>query len=171
MTTDGEDKVQGEELPQPGRMLEREQQAGYVIALIIVGLAGAIGGSKIGQHNKTNYALFTGLAVVGAAAIAIAARRGRRLLTAFASVIAGLGLSVFGPLSYICLIYAGYLMFRHSQAQKKLNQLRPRQPRQPRTARSRRADKAASGTPANPSGRRPTANRRYTPPKAKTRRH
>jgi hypothetical protein len=171
MTADGEDQVPDEELPQPGRMLEREQQAGYVIALIIVGLAGAIGGSKIGQHNKTNYALFTGLAVVGAAAIAIAARRGRRLLTAFASVIAGLGLSVFGPLSYVCLIYAGYLMFRHSQGQKKLNQLRPRQARQPRTARARRADKAASTTTTSSGAKRPNANRRYTPPKAKTRRH
>jgi hypothetical protein len=150
-------------------MLERERQAGYVVALLIVALAGAIGGSKIGHSGKTNYLLVTALAVIGGAAIAAAAYRGRRLLTAFVSVIAGLGLSVFGPLSYVCLIYSGYLMFRHSQAQKKLNQLRPRQPR---PAKSRRGGKTPpSGTTTSSATRRPTtANRRYTPPKGKTRR-
>jgi hypothetical protein len=170
-----EAQEESEELPQPAVMLEKEQKAGYVLALLIVALAGAIGGSKLiqGNNGKTNYVIFTVLGLVGAAAIAFTARRGRRLLAAFTSVLAGLALSsVFPILGYACLIYGGYLMFRHSQAQKKLNQLKPRQPRAPRPTKTRRSSREPAKDVTLPSGnRRPGANRRYTPPKAKTRRH
>ena len=137
----------------------------------------ATGGSKLvqgGHTGKTNYALATGLALGAAAGIAWSARHGRRLISALVGFAAGLALTPFGVLSYVCLAYSGYLMFRHSQAQKKLNQLKPRRsggPRPAGTRLSRRSSKATDGATPGPNARRPAANRRYTPPKAKTPRH
>jgi hypothetical protein len=174
MTDEGEDQVEtpaDDALPEPGRMLPREKQAGYGVALLLVAATGAIGGAKVvqGYSGKTNYVLLTILGVAAAAAVAGAAYRGRRLVAAFVTVLAGLAVTSFGVVSYACLIFAGYLMFRHSQDQKKLNRLRPRQARQPRSGKSRRSTKAEEPA-TGPAGRRPTANRRYTPPKTKTRR-
>jgi hypothetical protein len=170
MTDQGEAPAD-QPLPEPGRMLPREKQAGYGVALFLVAATGAIGGSKViqGYHGKTNYTLYTILGIVAALAIAGAVYRGRRMITAFVTVLAGLAVASFGAVSYICLIYAGYVMFRHSQDQKKLNKLVPRGSRPTRSSRSRRSAKAEEPA-TGPAGRRPTANRRYTPPKTKARR-
>jgi hypothetical protein len=151
----------------PGQMVGREQQYGYLVALMVVAFVGGIGGPKL--VHDTTWLLLSLLGLAAAAGIALAARTGKRMLTSIVAVVAGLAVSGFSPLNFVCLIYGGFLMFRHSAAQKKYNQVHPRQPRQarqpgqPRPTRGRRSARDA----AIEAGR-PSANRRYTPPKAKT---
>ena len=87
------------------------------------------------------------------------------MFAAIISVVGGLALSGFFPLNFIYLFYGGWLMFKQSQAQKKLNKAGVRRTRPPRTRgetpASRRAQKRSG-----PADNRPKANSRYTPPKS-----
>jgi hypothetical protein len=148
-------------------MVGREQQYGYLVALMVVAFVGGIGGPKL--VHDTTWLLLSLLGLAAAAGIALAARTGKRMLTSIVAVVAGLAVSGFSPLNFVCLIYGGFLMFRHSAAQKKYNQVHPRQPRQarqPGQARPTRGRRSARDAAIDAG--RPSANRRYTPPKAKT---
>jgi hypothetical protein len=73
-------------------------------------------------------------------------------------------------LSLLGLLFGGFLLFRNTVAQRKVAMARPRRPRRPPTAARTRTGKADAGpgSAAAEAARRPSANRRYTPPKSKT---
>ena len=152
-----------EELPVPGVMLPKEQQTGYVIAGAVGVLVIILGISRQIHNSHSTALLSAGLGVAGAAALAFAAHRGRRIFTAIISIVGGLALSVFFPLNFVFLLYGAYIMFKQSQAQKKLNKAGVRRTRAPKAGRDAPArGRRGAETPAS---NRPKANRRYTPPK------
>jgi hypothetical protein len=163
---EGEPQEGGTEAtPSPARMVRLEQQLGW---LVVAAAATAIVGSWAHQIlHGDNQAL--GKAAVGlglAGVLAGAVWYGRRLIAAFAAMAAGLApvdqKSGYALISIVCLAYGGVLLFRNTLAQRKLAMARPRRP--PKSARTR-SSKAAEVVAD--SARRPSANRRYTPPKAK----
>jgi hypothetical protein len=158
-----------EQPPVPTRMIRREQQIGYVLA----GVAAAGGVSAA----TTGHDLIVGaLAIVGAVLLALAARHGHRIITAFTGFLAGFVLSrFFFPLEIILLVYSGYLMMRTSSAQGKIRRAQPvlsaaerREAAAARAAaRAARKMGATGATPATAAVKTPPPNRRYTPPKPK----
>jgi hypothetical protein len=145
-------------------MPPKEQQTGYLIAASVGVLVIILGVSRQIHNSHSNALLSAALAVAGAAALAFAVHRGRRIFTAVISIVGGLALSVFFPLNFAFLGYGAYIMFKQSQAQKKLNKAglgRTRTSKAGRgaSARGRRGAEAAATD-------RPKANRRYTPPKS-----
>jgi uncharacterized membrane protein YgcG len=171
------------ELP-PTRMLEREQQLAYILA----GLAMVASVGLVVAGSSPWWTLLLGGA--GAAALVISTRRGHRIVTAFVAMAVGFVIP-FLPLELLALVYAGFIMLRTSKAQAKINANKPRltpaqraeQRRQRREA--RRSGSSARGSSARGSGARgsgaggsgagqdarpvrPTASRRYTPPKSNT---
>jgi len=152
------------ELPAAGVMLAKEKQTGYLIAGAVGALVIIIGISRQIHNSHSSALLSAALGVAGAAALAFAAYRGKRIFTAIISIVGGLALSVFFPLNFVFLLYGAYIMFKQSQAQKKLNKAgvrrtRPAKARRDATTRGRRGADA-------PVTNRPKANRRYTPPKS-----
>jgi hypothetical protein len=146
-------------------MLPKEQQTGYMVAVVIGVLVVAIGVWRQTHSNATGSLGLAALGVAAAGAMAFAAYRGRRLFAAIISVVGGLALSGFFPLNFVFLFYGGYLMFKQSQAQKKLNKAGVRRTRPPRTRGETPASRRAQRRNA-PADNRPKANRRYTPPKS-----
>jgi hypothetical protein len=69
-------------------------------------------------------------------------------------------------------VYSGFIMLRASKAQAKINASKPRlSPAQRAQQRREKREATKSGdSDATPKVRRPTANRRYTPPKSNARR-
>jgi hypothetical protein len=168
---DGEDSVEREqpstpeELPAPGVMLPKEQQTGYLVAISIGILVVVIGIWRQTHSNATGSLGTAALGVAAAGAMAYAARRGKRLFAAIISIVGGLALTGYFPLNFIFLAYGAYLMFKQSQAQKKLNKSGVRRTRPPRTRGETPASRRAQRRNA-PADNRPKANRRYTPPKS-----
>jgi hypothetical protein len=156
-----------EPLP-PNQMLPKEQQFGYMLAVLVLGVVAAIGGRNV-VDGKTAFILLTLLGVAAAAAIALTARTGRRILSAIVAMVAGLALIPFGIVEFACLLYGVYLMFRHSQALKKYNQAHPRGARKPSQQAGQPSGRRGRDRAPQP-GKGPPASRRYTPPKAKTNR-
>jgi hypothetical protein len=154
--------------PSPTRMLRIEQQVGWMlVAVMAAGVAGSWASDVIKGDSKAISLAAIGLGLT--AVLAAAVWYGRRLIAAFAGMAAGLAPVKTGyvVVSFACLAYGGYLMFRNTFAQRKAAMARPRRP--PRAARTR-SGKAAAGAAAAAAAdgaRRPSANRRYTPPKAK----
>jgi hypothetical protein len=168
---DGEDSVEQEhpsapeELPAPGVMLPKEQQTGYLVAIAIGILVLVIGIWRQTHSDATGSLGTAALGVAAAGAMAYAARRGKRLFAAIISIVGGLALTGYFPLNFIFLGYGAYLMFKQSQAQKKLNKAGIRRTRTPRTRGETPARRKARGRDEAASNR-PKANRRYTPPKS-----
>jgi hypothetical protein len=171
--TDGEDVAPDEPvgveapvaLPPPGQMLEKEQQTGFLVAGAIGVIVLILGITRQVHDSHSNSLLAAGAGVVAAAAMAYAAHRRKRMFAAIISVIGGLVLSAFFPLNFVFLLYGGWLMFKQSQAQKKLNKSGVRRTRPPRTRGETPASRRAQRRNA-PADNRPKANRRYTPPKS-----
>ena len=105
------------------------------------------------------------IAGVAAVALGVSSRYGHRIVTAFVAILGGFAFVV--PANFAFLGYGGYLMWRSSRAQAKLRASQPRMtPAERREAKgARRAAKRGEPVPA--AAKRPTRNRRYTPPKAK----
>jgi hypothetical protein len=159
----------------PTQMLPLERQVGWLIVAVAIGAVLASHASD--ALNGSSTAL--GQAAVGGGLIILMAGAiwyGHRIWAAFAALVAG-----FAPLSpslvylsFFSLGYGAYLMFKASRAQAKAAATRPR--RQPRQRRARgaptgsgSATKSRTGagrTGAGDTGR-PSANRRYTPPRSK----
>ena len=159
MTADeGHDEQESSEEIRPSRMTAREQQIGFVVAalgLVVSVAAAAAGGDAL-------LAVIAGLAAIG---LGVASRYGHRIVTAFVAILGGFAFVV--PANFAFLGYGGYLMWQSSRAQAKLRASQPRM-----TPAERRAAKAARraakrGEPVPAAAKRPTRNRRYTPPKAK----
>jgi hypothetical protein len=158
------------ELANPTRMLASEQQFGYLLAAALGGVTVASHVSAaVGGDGKAAALMALGLALAGVMAGAV--RYGQRIITSFSAVIGG-----FAPLaksyvgvSFLCLLYGAWLMWKASRAQQRARAagLAPAR----RTRRRGTAGEGAGGGAAagrGPGGRGPTANRRYTPPKKKT---
>jgi uncharacterized membrane protein len=156
-----EDEAASTATPPPARMVRLEKQAGWVVvastatAVVYAWTAGPVNGKSLAIS-----AVALGLAM--AAVLGAAVWNGRRLVTAFAAMGAGVVIG-YSFISIVCLAYGGFLLFRNTMIQRKLAASRPRRP--PRSARSRSTTDAAA---TSDGGRRPSANRRYTPPKSKT---
>ena len=159
MTADeGHDEQESSEEIRPSRMTAREQQIGFAVAalgLVVSVAAAAAGGDAL-------LAVIAGLAAIG---LGVASRYGHRIVTAFVAILGGFAFVV--PANFAFLGYGGYLMWRSSRAQAKLRASQPRMtPAERREAKeARRAAKRGEPVPA--AAKRPTRNRRYTPPKAK----
>ncbi len=141
-------------------MLLREQQFGYALAAlgVVAGVVWAVTGA----------ALIGILGVVSGVLLALAVRRGQRIIACFAALLAGFLVgSGYVALEVLFLAYSGWMMLRVSKAQGQLRATQPRPtPRQRREAKQARSRPSGDGKAA-PSSRQPTANRRYTPPKSK----
>ena len=161
--------------PAPGLMDRRELLLGWILAGAMA-IAVAISWTPDAVHGNgraVSGAIGLGLTAILAAAVWF----GRRLITAFAAMATGVApvspastsavKTAFGTLSLLSLLFGGFLLFRNTFAQRKLAMARPRRPRPPRPARGSRRARAAAPV-ATEGARRPSANRRYTPPKAKT---
>jgi hypothetical protein len=148
------------DLPPAGLMLAKEQQTGYLVAGAIAVLVVVIGVWRQ-THGRSGSLATAALGLAAAAAMAFASYRGRRMFAAIIAVVGGLALTSFFPLNFMFLFYGAYLMFKQSQAQKKLNKAGIR--RQPR-ARADPSSRRGRGRAA-PADNRPKANSRYTPPK------
>ena len=152
MTADeGHDEQESSEEIRPSRMTAREQQIGFAVAalgLVVSVAAAAAGGDAL-------LAVIAGLAAIG---LGVASRYGHRIVTAFVAILGGFAFVV--PANFAFLGYGGYLMWQSSRAQAKLRASQPRM-----TPAERRA--ATRGEPVPAAAKRPTRNRRYTPPKAK----
>ena len=159
MTADeGHDEQESSEEIRPSRMTAREQQIGFAVAalgLVVSVAAAAAGGDAL-------LAVIAGLAAIG---LGVASRYGHRIVTAFVAILGGFAFVV--PANFAFLGYGGYLMWQSSRAQAKLRASQPRMtPAERREAKAaRRAAKRGEPVPA--AAKRPTRNRRYTPPKAK----
>ena len=159
MTADeGHDEQESSEEIRPSRMTAREQQIGFAVAalgLVVSVAAAAAGGDAL-------LAVIAGLAAIG---LGVASRYGHRIVTAVVAILGGFAFVV--PANFAFLGYGGYLMWQSSRAQAKLRASQPRMtPAERREAKAaRRAAKRGEPVPA--AAKRPTRNRRYTPPKAK----
>lgn len=158
-----------EPAPKPTEMLPVERQVGFGLAVV-----GAVAGIVIGAVGRVPELTAVWLVAVGILALAV--RRGHRVYTSIASLVAGIAIGAVLPILPVQLPFMGYglwIMLRTSKAQGKVNAARPRMtPQQRRQAREARAasksGKSAAAGPAEGSGsRQPSANRRYTPPKTK----
>jgi len=147
-----------EEKIRPSRMTAREQQIGFAVAalgLVVAVAAAAAGGSPL-------LGAFAGVAAIG---LGVSSRYGHRIVTSFVAILGGFAFVV--PANFAFLGYGGYLMWRSSRDQAKVRASQPRlTPAERREAKqARRAAKRGEEVPA--AAKRPTKNRRYTPPKAK----
>jgi uncharacterized protein HemX len=161
MTADeGQDQQESSEEIRPSRMTAREQQIGFAVAalgLVVAAAAAATGGNL----------LLGALAGVAAVGLGVASRYGHRIVAAFVAILGGFFFVI--PANFAFLGYGGYLMWQSSRAQAKLRASQPRKtPAERREAKeARRAAKRGEPVPA--AAKRPTRNRRYTPPKTKAR--
>ena len=158
MTTDeGQDEQELAEEIRPSRMTPREQQIGFAVAA----LGGVVG---VALAFRNGQPVLGAIAAVAAVGLGISSRYGHRVVTAFVAILGGFAFGV--PANFAFLGYGGYLMWQSSRAQAKLRASQPRlTPAQRREAReARRA--AKRGEPPPVAAKRPTQNRRYTPPKA-----
>jgi hypothetical protein len=160
----------------PTRMTRSERQAGVVIAVVMIAsVVFSWAGDTFAGDSKAVAVAAIGLGLT--ALLAVAVWYGHRVIGCFAAIMAGLApmKPAFSYLPFVSLAFGGYLMFRTSQAQKKVAAARPRRSTAPRSRRSGgtkagpRSAKEASAAPTSGTAavRRPSANRRYTPPKAK----
>jgi uncharacterized protein HemX len=159
MTADeGHDEQESSEEIRPSRMTAREQQIGFAVAALglVVSVAAAASG------GNTLLAVIAGVAAIG---LGVSSRYGHRIVTSFVAILGGFAFVV--PANFAFLGYGGYLMWRSSRDQAKLRASQPRMtPAERREAKqARRAAKRGEPVPA--AAKRPTKNRRYTPPKAK----
>jgi hypothetical protein len=151
-------------------MLPTERQIGWIVVAVTAGgVLASHAADAVGGSSKALGAGGAGLGLV--ILMAASVWYGQRIWAAFAFVVGG-----FVPLkpglvylSFINLGFGAFLMFRVSRAQAKARAAAPRRDR-------RRPDGASGGEQATGSSRgsrpddasrRPTANRRYTPPQAK----
>ena len=159
MTADeGHDQQESSEEIRPSRMTAREQQIGFAVAAlgVVVSVAAAAAGGNV------ILAVIGGVAAVG---LGVSSRYGHRIVTAFVAILGGFAFVV--PANFAFLGYGGYLMWRSSRDQAKVRASQPRlTPAERRDAKqARRA--AKRGEPVPEAAKRPSRNRRYTPPKAK----
>jgi hypothetical protein len=155
----------GDPAPKPTRMLRFERQIGAVVAGVLIAgvVASWAGDIAAGKSQALAYGAI-GLAL--AAVLAAAIRYGHRVITSFASLAAGVT-PLAKSLTYISIAALGYgtwLMFRSSRAQAQARAASGTR-RPPRQRRQQRGKDATRG--GDDAGRRPKANRRYTPPKTK----
>jgi hypothetical protein len=165
--------------PRPTQMDRREQLLGWTLAGVV---AVAVAISWAPDAVRGNGKAVSGAIALGMTAVlAAAVRYGRRIFAAFASMAMATVVTTppasssavktgVGTLSLLGLLFGGFLLFRNTVAQRKVAMARPRRPRRPpRAARARTARGGEAGaSAAAEAARRPSANRRYTPPKAKT---
>jgi hypothetical protein len=149
--------------PSPTRMLPLERQVGWVLIAVMATAVGVSWVAKI-VHGDGNAIMPAAIGLGLLAVLAAALWYGRRLITAFAAMAVG-----FAPVKpslaaivFVCLAYGGILSFRDTRARKAATMALPRRP--PRGAKTRSSKAAAVVTD---DARSPSANRRYTPPKAK----
>ena len=166
------DAVPAAVAPKPTRMTRGEQQLGAAVAAVLIAACALSWASNAFNGNsKALGELATGadLSIV----LAGAAWYGQRIIASIAAILAGLApvAKQFVYLPFVALAFGGYLMFKTNRAQMKAAATRPR--RTPAERRSSRAkaqkgsrDGGAATTGAT-GARRPSANRRYTPPKGK----
>ncbi|MGH9124052.1 MAG: hypothetical protein ACRDZ8_04905 [Acidimicrobiales bacterium] len=151
------------ELPKPTAMLHWEQQAGYGVAGAV-----AIGGvlSGIVDHNTLAAALGIGAALL----LAFGAYRGQRVIAAVIGMPCVV-VAQYLPVELIAMGYLFLLVMRTSNARSKLRYSQPRASSAERRAatEARIAEKQAKrkGLAPPSASKKPTANRRYTPPKPK----
>jgi hypothetical protein len=161
MTSDeGHDQQESSEEIRPSRMTAREQQIGFAVAA----LGGVVAVAVAVANGEPILAALAGVAAVG---LGISSRYGQRIVTAFVAILGGFAFVV--PANFVFLGFGGYLMWRSSRAQAKLRASQPRlTPAQRREAKeARQAAKRGETAPA--AAKRPSQNRRYTPPKAQAR--
>jgi hypothetical protein len=170
--------VEGTEVrAKPTRMAPVERQIGWLIVAVALGalLASHFSGATSARTTVGSTAAGVGLVIIMAGTIWY----GQRIFAAFASLLAG-----FAPLSknliylsFFSLGYGAFLMFKASRAQSKAAATRPRRPPRQRGTKAGAADSRSTGrgrgrtgagsAGSGPGGRRPSANRRYTPPASK----
>jgi hypothetical protein len=157
---EGQDQQESGEEIRPSRMTAREQQIGFAVA----GLGGVVAVAVAFANGEP---VLGAIAAVAAVGLGVSSRYGHRIVTAFVAILGGFAFVV--PANFAFLGYGGYLMWRSSRAQAKLRASQPRlTPAQRREAReARRAAKRGETTPS--AAKRPSQNRRYTPPKTKAR--
>jgi hypothetical protein len=152
------DQQESSEEIRPSRMTAREQQIGFAVAALglVVSVASAAAGGNV---------VLAAIGAVAAVGLGVASRYGHRIVTAFVAILGGFPVAL--PANFAFLGYGGYLMWQSSRAQAKLRASQPRmRPAERREAKeARRAAKRGEPIPA--AAKRPTKNRRYTPPKAK----
>jgi hypothetical protein len=145
------------------RIVRLERRMGWVL---IAMMATAVGFSWAADivHGDVKALLRAALGLGLIAVLAAALWYGRRLIAAFAAMAAG-----FAPVKpgltgivFVCLAYGGILSLRDTRARRTATMARTR--RLPKDAKARSVKAAAVVANA---ARGPTANRRYTPPKAK----
>lgn len=151
------------ELPKPTAMLHWEQQVGYGVAGAV-----AVGGvlSGIVDHNT----LATALGIGAALLLAFGAYRGQRVIAAVIGMPCVV-VAQYLPVELIAMGYLFLLVMRTSNARSKLRYSQPRVSSAERRAanEARIAEKQAKrkGLPPPSASKKPTASKRYTPPKPK----
>jgi hypothetical protein len=157
----------------PSRMEENEQRYGLILAglcfaaIAVPWLPKVVDGE---QGAVWKFLISLGTAV----ALALAARKGHRIVATFAAALAGIVvLPRFLPglvAQFLCLVYAGWLVLRTNRAVRAANLARTPAERAAarREAREARAARRRGDEPTSPTGRKPAAaSKRYTPPKKK----
>jgi hypothetical protein len=157
-------------------MTRGEQQAGYAIAAVAAVFVSMTWGSDA-FGGSGHAAAMLGLGLGASALFGLACWWGRRVWTAFGGMAAAFaevpkGKGGLISWSLVCLAYSFWLMLQVSRGQSKAAA----------AARARARDGKDRGPTAQPASRRgkaartgdgsgaPSANRRYTPPKAKPKR-
>jgi hypothetical protein len=150
-------------------MLSTERQIGWIVVAVTAG--GVLASHAADAVSGSSKALGAGGAGLGLVILmAATVWYGHRIWAAFAFLLGG-----FAPLkpglvylSFINLGYGAFLMFRLSRAQAKARAAAPRRDRHRADAggAERTSSRRGGSRPADTGGR-PTANRRYTPPRAK----
>ncbi len=168
--------AEGEVAPaRPTQMEPKEQRYGLILAGLCIAAIAIPWFPKMISGEKGaiwKFVLSLGMALI----LALAARRGQRVVGTFAAALSGIVvLPRFLPglvTQFLCLVYAGWLMLKTNRAMRASNKaLRRMSPSQRAAAREEaREAKAARRRGAAPdeSVRRPAAaSKRYTPPKKK----
>jgi hypothetical protein len=160
----------------PSRMEEKEQRYGLILAGLCFAAIAIPWLPKV--VSGENGAIWKFLISLGTAvALALAARKGHRVVATFAAALAGIVvLPRFLPglvTQFLCLVYAGWLVLRTNRAVRAANLTRGRMTPAERAtarreAREARAARRRGDEPTAPTGRKPAAaSKRYTPPKKK----
>lgn len=158
--------------------LERNIGLGLAAVGVLVAIAGRA--SDVFDSNAKDHSTALPLVLVGVAAsvlLAVAARYGRRVITAFAAILPGYFIvparSSLAYVQFVFLAYAGWLMVKASnEASRSAAERRKQQgPRLTAAERAEARRAARNGSAPPPTGRStPKASKRYTPPKPQKRR-
>ena len=150
-----------------------EQKAAFALGglTIVVGLGGWI--TKGIDEGKGEDFLFAAIGLVVGTLFILAARSGRRLLTAFASLLANFAQSPWRAAAFLqfsCVILGGLIILRTSnEAARRAGEERRRRRQEEKAARGGRPVRGGARPTAKATGKGagPTPSKRYTPPKPK----